>query len=233
MPNTLLWYRRREVNVISTDFIQKYQNVPVSNLTMLQLEQKCAHLCSKLSIVWYGIGAFWDLWKWPIVKAACVDDRSPHWVINGVDFCVCNRGTKLQKLISVSEWISGIHTRPCRKRSKDPTMKTKSKIYSTLAVSVATGVVYYTLMFVSCSGYSCTWWRHQVETFSVLLAFCAGNSSVIGEFPAQRPVTRSFDVFFDLCLNERLNKQSLGWCFETPSRSLWRHCNELSSRSDD
>ena len=33
------------------------------------------------------------------------------------------------------------------------------------------------------------WWRHQMETFSALLAFCAGNSPVIGEFPAQRPVT--------------------------------------------
>ena len=44
--------------------------------------------------------------------------------------------------------------------------------------------------------------------------------------PAQRPVTRSFDVFFDLRLNKRLSKQSWGWWFETPSRSLWRHCNE-------
>ena len=43
-----------------------------------------------------------------------------------------------------------------------------------------------------------SWWRHQMETFSSLLAFCAGNSPVIGEFPAQRQVTRSFDVFFDL-----------------------------------
>ena len=41
-----------------------------------------------------------------------------------------------------------------------------------------------------------TWWRHQMETFSALLALCAGNSPVSGEFPAQRPVTRSFDVFF-------------------------------------
>ena len=40
------------------------------------------------------------------------------------------------------------------------------------------------------------WWRHQMETFSALLAICAGNSPVSGEFPAQRPVTRSFDVFF-------------------------------------
>ena len=41
----------------------------------------------------------------------------------------------------------------------------------------------------------------------------------------QRPVTRSFDVFFDLCLNKRLSKQSWGWWFETPSCSWWRHCN--------
>ena len=52
-----------------------------------------------------------------------------------------------------------------------------------------------------------TWWRHQVETFSALLDICAGNSPASGEFPAQRPVTRSFDVFFDLCLNKRLRKQ--------------------------
>ena len=41
-------------------------------------------------------------------------------------------------------------------------------------------------------------------TFSVLLAICAGKSPASGEFPTQRPVTRSFDVFFDLCLNKRL-----------------------------
>ena len=46
-----------------------------------------------------------------------------------------------------------------------------------------------------------------------------------GEFPAQRPVTRSFDVFFDLRLNKRLSKQSWGWWFETPSLSLGRHRN--------
>ena len=48
-----------------------------------------------------------------------------------------------------------------------------------------------------------------------------------GEFPTQRPVTRNFDVFFDLHLNERLSKQSQGWWFETPqSCSLWRHGND-------
>ena len=56
-----------------------------------------------------------------------------------------------------------------------------------------------------------SWWRHQIEIFSALLAICAGNSPVAGEFPAQRPVTRSFDVFFDLRLNKRVSKQSWGW----------------------
>ena len=69
------------------------------------------------------------------------------------------------------------------------------------------------------------WWRHQMETFSALLAFCAGNSPVPGEFPAQRPVTRSFGVFFDLRPNKRLSKQWWGWWFETLSCPLWRHSN--------
>ena len=64
-----------------------------------------------------------------------------------------------------------------------------------------------------------------METFSVLLAFCAGNSPVPGKFPAQRPLTRSFDVLFDLRLNKRLSKQSWGCWFETLSCSLWRNFN--------
>ena len=46
-----------------------------------------------------------------------------------------------------------------------------------------------------------------------------------GEFPTQRPVTRSFDVFIDLRLNKRLSKQPWGLWFETPSWSLWGQCN--------
>ena len=58
---------------------------------------------------------------------------------------------------------------------------------------------------------SSTWWRHQMETFSALLAICAGNSPVSGEFPAQRPVARSFDVFFDLCpINDWVNNREAG-----------------------
>ena len=64
-----------------------------------------------------------------------------------------------------------------------------------------------------------------METFSALLAICAGNSPVPGEFPTQRPVTRSFDVYFDVRPNKRLSKESWGWWFETLSCPLWRHRN--------
>ena len=63
-----------------------------------------------------------------------------------------------------------------------------------------------------------------MESFSALLAICAGNSPVPGEFLAQTPVTCKFDVFY-LRLNKRLSKQSWCWWFETLSRPLWRHCN--------
>ena len=55
-------------------------------------------------------------------------------------------------------------------------------------------------------------------------ALCAGNPPVTGEFPAQRPATRSFDVFYDLRLNKRMSKHSWGWWLETPPCLLWRHC---------
>ena len=64
-----------------------------------------------------------------------------------------------------------------------------------------------------------------METFFALLALCVGNSPVTGEFPSQRPATRSLVVFFDLRLNKWLSNQSWGWWYETQSRSLWRHCN--------
>ena len=69
------------------------------------------------------------------------------------------------------------------------------------------------------------WWHHQMKAFSALLAVCAGNSWVTGEFPSQRPATQSFDVFFDLSLNKRLSKQPRRWWFEMPSCPLWHHHN--------
>ena len=59
-------------------------------------------------------------------------------------------------------------------------------------------------------------WRHHMEWFSALLAICAGNSPVTGEFPAQRPVTRSFDVFFDL-------RWINGWVNNGEAGDLRRH----------
>ena len=56
-----------------------------------------------------------------------------------------------------------------------------------------------------------------METFSALRALCVGNAPVIGEFHYQRPVTRSFDVLFDLRLNKRLGTQSR-------RGDLTRHC---------
>ena len=43
-----------------------------------------------------------------------------------------------------------------------------------------------------------------METFFALLALCVGNSPVPGEFPSQRPVTRSFDVFFELFIEQTI-----------------------------
>ena len=60
---------------------------------------------------------------------------------------------------------------------------------------------------------------------SALVDLGAGNPRVTGEFPSQRPETRSLDVFFDPRLNKRLSKQSRRRGFETTSCSLWRHCD--------
>ena len=73
-----------------------------------------------------------------------------------------------------------------------------------------------------------SWWRHQMDTFSALLALCEGISPVPAEFHSQRPVSWSFGVFFDLCLDKRSCKQSRRRWLETPSRSLQRHCNGIS-----
>ena len=67
-------------------------------------------------------------------------------------------------------------------------------------------------------------WKHFPRYWS----FVWGIHQSPCEFPSQRPVTRSFDVFFDLRLNKRLSKQPWGWWFETPSCSLGRHCNVYS-----
>ena len=69
-----------------------------------------------------------------------------------------------------------------------------------------------------------------METIAALLAICAGNSPVTGEFPAQRPVMRSFDVFFDLCLNKQFKfLLNIPWCSMVALRSIYH--NTLRSQT--
>ena len=65
-------------------------------------------------------------------------------------------------------------------------------------------------------------WKHFPRYWPFVME---GNPPVTSGFPSQRPVMRNRDVFFDLRLNKRLCKHSIRRWFETPSRSLWRHCN--------
>ena len=58
-----------------------------------------------------------------------------------------------------------------------------------------------------------SWWRHQMETLSAFMALCEGNPSVTGGFPLQRPVTRSFDVFFYVSQNKQSHTASSRHCF--------------------
>ena len=68
-------------------------------------------------------------------------------------------------------------------------------------------------------------WRHQIETFSELLALCQGESTGHQWISLTKPMMRSIVVFFDLPLNKRLSKLTRRRRFDTPSRSIWRHCN--------
>ena len=56
---------------------------------------------------------------------------------------------------------------------------------------------------------SLTWWRHQMETFSALLALCAG---IYRSIPSKRPVTRSFDALFAFApwINGWINNREAG-----------------------
>ena len=83
------------------------------------------------------------------------------------------------------------------------------------------------------TGVGSAWWRHEMETFSALLTLCEGNSPVTGEFPSQRPVTRSFDAFFDPRLGKRWSKQPRRRWSETASRLLWRHFNGMERVHQD
>ena len=73
-------------------------------------------------------------------------------------------------------------------------------------------------------------WEYMMMSSKGIIFRVTGHRC--GEFighrwiPTQRPVTRSFDAFFDLRPKKWLSKQWRRWWFEMLSRSLWRHCNE-------
>ena len=93
---------------------------------------------------------------------------------------------------------------------------------------------------ISSCGQPLTWTEKQKTSLNSITMMTSSNGNIfrvtghlcgeftgLREFPTQRPVTRSFDVFFYLRPNKRLSKQSWGWWLKTPSRPLWRHRNDI------
>ena len=70
-----------------------------------------------------------------------------------------------------------------------------------------------------------SWWRHQMKLFRRVTGLLCREFTDHWWFPSQRPVTRSFDVFFDLRLNQQFSKQWRRLWSETSLRLSWRHCN--------
>ena len=117
-----------------------------------------------------------------------------------------------------NEWMTNVGDSETISSTPSWWSKTKYETIHCLTVSCVTPQIFPVciemLMMTSSNG----------NIFRVTGHWC-GEFTGPGEFPTQRPVTRSFVVFFDLRLNKRLSKQPCGWWFDTPSWSLWRHCN--------
>ena len=83
--------------------------------------------------------------------------------------------------------------------------------------------------------YNIDWNRSPNKKFAMMTSsngtIFGVTGPLCGEFTGhRRPVIRSFDVVFDLCLNKRLSKQPWGWWFERPSCSLWCRCTGLGKK---
>ena len=102
------------------------------------------------------------------------------------------------KKLSVVSWLLFIYIT----RNKDSNSK---GLISGLLLFIIYVNDLYTLIAIGTSVLVRTWWRHQMETISALLALCEGNPMVTDGFPSKRPLERNFDVFFDLRLNKRLS----------------------------
>ena len=78
------------------------------------------------------------------------------------------------------------------------------------------------------TGITVLWMLHddviKWKYFFALLVLCGGNPPVNEGFPTQRPVKRMFNISLSAHIQTPESKQSRRRCFETPWRSLWRHC---------
>ena len=129
----------------------------------------------------------------------------------------------------------------CRKKFQDPM---KWNMSQRICLSARLNVIMFIALWNLTSGseaalprrlpeFTTTWFLIMTSSngnFFRATGHLCGEFTGPAEFPAQRPVARSFDVFFDLRSNKRLSKQSWGWWFETSSWSLWRQCNAETER---
>ena len=139
--------------------------------------------------------SFFCGWTGRLRRTNGVHEHGPWLTLFGI--ITCYGGIYWSVLFQVMAWCLGQH-------------RVINTINAGLSLTRSSGSDY---VWMKSKAFS--WWRHHFRVTDPLW----------GEFTGHRPVTRSFDVFFDLRLNKRLSKQSWSWWFETPSRSLWRHCN--------
>ena len=75
------------------------------------------------------------------------------------------------------------------------------------------------------------WWIHHRPSGWLATQVTRNTEKDSRYHTWQRSVTRTFHLFFDLRMNKRLGKHSRRRWFESPLRSLWRHCNDLATGS--
>ena len=160
--------------------------------------------------------------RWPVVPLT--EYQPPIW---GFDFFLCYKSKTLLIKQSSCRWFE-MHWSSCDVivmdvkertigRSDGETLGYGNTLWSQALICDVSATLFWVaehIMMTSSNG----------NIFRATGPLC-GEFTGPGEFPTQRPVTRSFDIFSGLRLNKQLSKQPWGWWFETPSWSLWRHCN--------
>ena len=106
-------------------------------------------------------------------------------------------------------FVRGIHRWSVNSPHKGPVTQT---FFHLMTSSCILPHFFYQIMLIPLP--AITWWQTTLLHNDVIKW---KHFPVTDGFPSQRPVTRSFDVFFDLRLNKRLSKQSRRRWFETPS----------------